>query len=260
MLKLERPLITIDLETTGVDPKLDRIVEFATVRYRPDGGLLSKRRLVKPPMPIPIGASNVHGITDEHVKDAQPFSAFAERLAAHLSECDLAGYNLVSYDVPLLSAEFKRCNIVWPLPGVRIVDALHIFRHKEPQSHTLTAAVKHYLKRDHEGAHGAQADAEATLQVIMAQAATYGASTVDELVALMKDPEWVDSTGKLKWNADGEACVNFGKWSGTPLRQVERGYLQWICKNDFPSDTKAVCLSALRGTYITRPKAEELAS
>lgn len=251
-LTLDRPFVVIDLETTGVNPKTDRIVELSTVRYRPDGGLLTKRRLVNPTVKIPQGASDVHGITDDRVADAVTFAQLAKGLEQHLKDCDLGGYNLVSYDVPLLSAEFKRVGVTWPQFGIRIVDALAIFRHKEPQRHDLGTAVKHYLKRHHDGAHGAQADAEATMEVLMAQAALYGATSIDEMLALMKDPLWVDSSGKFKW-IDGEPCVNFGKHSGTPLKRVDRGYLRWLTAQDFPTDTKHIAQQAINGKFPVSP-------
>jgi DNA polymerase-3 subunit epsilon len=162
---------------------------------------------------------------------------------------DVAGFNCRSFDVPMLSAEFKRAGIVWPTPDVKIVDVFKVYNRKEPR--TLGAAVRHYCGREHEDAHNATADVMACLDVLEEQAKRYGVSTLDELAALERDPSWLDQDGKVAWVGD-VACIGFGKWAGRPLSQVDPGYLSWMLKQDFPADTKSIIAAALRGQFPRR--------
>ena len=81
-LKLERPLIVFDIESTGIMPQRDRIVELAVLKIYPDGRTQSTVRRLNPEMPIPPGATAIHGITDDDVKDCPVFSIIAESLAS----------------------------------------------------------------------------------------------------------------------------------------------------------------------------------
>ena len=91
MLQLTKPLAFIDLETTGVNLATDRIIEIAIVKVLPDGKRSVKRKLINPGMPIPKQSSDVHGITDEMVKDAPAFKEVAHELKQMLDGCDIGG-------------------------------------------------------------------------------------------------------------------------------------------------------------------------
>src|SRR5882757_1421071 len=111
MLQLVKPLAFIDLETTGVNLGSDRIVEIAIVKLLPDGNRSVKRKLINPQMPIPQFSIDVHGITDEMVKDAPSFKQVAHELKQFIDSCDLAGYNSNRFDIPLLVEEFLRAGV-----------------------------------------------------------------------------------------------------------------------------------------------------
>lgn len=236
-MKLERPLASFDLETTGLDISKDRIVEIAAVKLMPDGRQISKTARLNPGRPIPKEATEVHGITDEDVKDAPEFRRIAKSLCAFLSNCDLTGYNLARYDVPLLSTEFDRCGIKWPDKDVKIVDAYMILNRME--SRDLAWALKFYCGADLVGAHSALPDAEATLSVLLEQARRYDAQDLDSLGDLQRDPNWVDSTGRFTKTPNGIA-ITFGKHKGTLLKDLGRSYLEWILDSSFPDDVKEV--------------------
>ncbi|MBE9473074.1 MAG: 3'-5' exonuclease [Chloroflexi bacterium] len=249
-IKLTRPLVSIDLETTGVDVENDRILQIALITLHPDGKRDSKCRLIDPGVPIPKEATAVHGIRTEDIVGKLAFSLVARSLQKLLSGCDITGYNVAGFDVPMLSAEFKRCGITWPEEGTKIVDSMAVFRVQEPQK--LAQALKFYTGRDiGDDAHDAEVDASAALDVLLGQAQRYigdERTKLSDMLVLAKDPDWLDSTGKVK-RVNGVACINFGKWLGKPLAQVDRGYFDWVAKQDFPEDFKAICKDAGDGIY-----------
>lgn len=98
-LFLNRPLAVIDLETTGTDPKTDRIVEIGVVKIFPDGSRDDRCRRVNPGVPIPEAATAIHGITDADVKDTPTFEILVPGLVRFLDGCDLCGFNLKRFDV-----------------------------------------------------------------------------------------------------------------------------------------------------------------
>jgi DNA polymerase-3 subunit epsilon len=196
-LTLDRALAVFDLETTGTSPGSDRIVEICVAVLLPDGGRDVVTRRVNPGRPIPPEATAVHGISDSDVADAPPFREIAPGLLRLLEGCDLAGFNVLSYDLPLLQAEFERCNLTFDVGDRRIVDAQRIYHRKEPR--TLSAAVKFYTGREHAGAHGAEADVLATVDVLDAQIERYPdlPRDVEGLSRVSRPADWADSQCKL---------------------------------------------------------------
>jgi DNA polymerase-3 subunit epsilon len=250
-LVLERPLAFFDLETTGIDPLRDKIVEIAIVRLDPEGGREATTRRIHPERPIPAEATAVHGIRDEDVSGAPTFRQVARELLDVLKDADLAGFNVRRFDVPLLDREFRDCGLDLALAQRRIVDAMTIFHKREPRD--LTAAVRFFLDRDHAGAHGAEADVHASIEVLQAQLARYPdlPRTIEALDAYCYPvpPGAVDRGGKFVLR-DGEIVFAFGRQKGRALREVaavQRDYLEWILKQDFPEDARRLVEKALRG-------------
>jgi DNA polymerase-3 subunit epsilon len=252
-LDLTRPLVVFDLETTGVDTANDRIIEIGLVRLMPDGSRETRAWLVNPGQPIPAGATEVHGITDADVADAQTFAQLASEVHTAFQGADLSGFNAERFDVPLLAAEFGRVGISFPDSDVKTVDSHTLFVRREPRN--LAAAVTLYCDRSHDGAHRAEADAVAAADVLLGQLARYPdlprdvAGLVD--ACRRKDPSWVDSGGKIAWMGE-QAVLTFGKHRNRGLRQLvddESNYLRWILDKDFPDDTKSVISEALAGRY-----------
>ena len=250
-LVLARPVAFFDLETTGISPDKDRIVEISIVKVLPGGGREVLTERVNPTIPIPPEATAVHGIRDADVADKPPFRELAPRVLAFLQGADLGGFNVVRYDLPLLEAELERTGLSFERGDRRILDAMRIYHAKERRD--LSAAVRFYLDRDHEGAHGAEQDVLATIEVLDAQIALYDdlPGTVAEVARHTWPANWVDSQGKILWD-DGEAVLAVGKHQGVALRKMartDRSYLEWMLKADFPPETKAIVREALAGRF-----------
>ena len=141
-IRLDRPIVFVDLETTGLNPSYDRIVEITVIKVHPDGSEEQRTVRINPEMPIPAGATSVHGITDEDVVNQPPFSRYAKNLLAFLDGSDLAGFNAIRFDLPMLRAEFARVGVRFDLEGRNVVDPMAIFHQMEPRD--LAAAYKRY--------------------------------------------------------------------------------------------------------------------
>ena len=263
-LKLKRPLVFFDLETTGTRVGVDRIVEMAMIKVNPDGTVVKKpeqpgkahRILVNPEMPIPVESSLVHGVYDEDVADAPTFGRIAPGLLKWLHGCDLAGFNSNRFDVPMLAEEFLRVGVDFGLEDRHLIDVQNIF-HKMEQR-TLRAAYAFYCDKELEGAHEALPDTLATLEVFLAQLERYKDHTVldsrgetvgpvpsdmAELATFCQMRNNADLMGRLVYDDDGVVVFNFGKYMGQPVKEVlakDPGYFGWMMQGDFPRYTKRV--------------------
>ena len=170
-LKLEKPIVFFDLETTGVQVAKDRIVEISILKILPNGNKESKTWLVNPSIPIPAETTAIHGITDEKVANEPTFKELSAEISELIHNCDLAGYNSNKFDIPLLAEEFLRAEVDFDMSGRKAVDVQNIF-HKMEQR-TLVAAYKFYCDKDLTNAHSAEADTTATFEVLLSQLDKY---------------------------------------------------------------------------------------
>ncbi len=249
---LTRPLVLLDLETTGLSVVSDRIVELALIRVSPQGDVLERVRRFNPGIPIPPEATAIHGITDEDVAGEPPFAARARSLVELMEPCDLGGFNLRRFDLPLLLAEFKRAAVPFSVQGKRLIDAQVIFHRQEPRD--LSAAARFYLGRDHEEAHTALGDIRTTAAVLSAQIQRYPDLPRD-LDGLHKYCDEVTpfQTELDRWFSlrSGELIFRRGKHRGEALKKVAStapDYLRWMLgADDMDDEVLAVVRDALGG-------------
>jgi DNA polymerase-3 subunit epsilon len=250
-LELGRPLAFFDLETTGIDVAADRIVEIAVLKLLPDGTEETLHTLIYPGVPIPASASEVHGICDGDVQGKPTFGQIAERLAQFLNGCDLAGFNMMRFDLPLLKAEFKRAGLDWAEGDHKLIDAHIVYQEKERRD--LTSAVKFYCGAEHADAHSAMADACATRRVLEAQVRRYPElpSSVEGLDAFCKEARPNRFADSGYWFSINNGVLTFNKsqqHKGEPLLEVAQsdpGFLSWMLSIDVPEDTKEFVRNAL---------------
>lgn len=256
-MKLERPLIVFDVETTGMNPYGDRIIELGAIKQHPDGRLESLRRRFNPGCEIPAVVVAIHHISNDDIRD-EPFfeGEAAKSVFDFFLGCDLGGFGLLKFDVPILREEFRRAGLEWNLKDVHLVDALKIYHMKEPRN--LSAALRFYCNEELRDAHSAFADAEATFKVLAGQLQRYqdlphDVEALDE-ICNPAFPDKVDEDGKLRWQ-DGEVIVNFGQKAGIPLRHLvtsEPNFLRWILNKNFSDEVKLIVREALAGRYPVR--------
>jgi DNA polymerase-3 subunit epsilon len=247
-LKLTRPICFFDLETTGIDVARDRIVEIAILKVFPNGNKESKTWLVNPTIPIPPQTTAVHGITDEKVANEPTFAALSSTIYNMIKDSDLAGFNSDRFDIPLLAEEMLRAGVDFDMKNRVSVDVQTIFHKKEER--TLSAGYKFYCGENLENAHSAEADTNATYEILKAQLDRYpdldnDMKTLSEFTTRKKS---VDFAGFIALNAEGKEIFTFGKNKGRLVDEVlekESGYYGWIQGADFPLYTKKV-LTAIK--------------
>ena len=239
-LNLERPIVFFDLETTGIDTQNDKIVEIALLKVLADGSTQEFLHVVNPMRPIPKEASDIHGFTNEMVKDKPPFSAIAKAVFDFIGDADLAGFNSNRFDIPMLVEELLRCDINLEIEKRKSVDVQRIFHKMEPRN--LEAAVKFYCEQDLKDAHSAMADVKATYNVLLAQLKRYETlkNDVAYLEKISEDGKFIDVARRLVFK-NGKVCFNFGKYKDQAVVEVlrrEPQYYDWVMKSDFPLHTK----------------------
>ena len=243
-LNLNKPICFFDLETTGTNPGKDKIVEIAVLKIDINNQKKEMVWRVNPECPIPEEASSVHGITDEMVKDQPIFKHFSKEIFNFIEGCDLGGYNIDKFDLPLLVEEFIRSGIdVSSFVKVKTVDVQTIFFKKEPRD--LSSALKFYCNKDHGNAHTALDDTIATYEVLLSQLDKYDdlEPSVDFLSTLTRRNKNIDFAGRIIEDDNGDAIFNFGKHKGKKVKEVlteEKGYYSWMMNSDFPEYTKKV--------------------
>jgi len=245
-LILRNPIIFFDLETTGINVSTDRIVEISYLKIYPNGTEESKTIRVNPTIPIPPKSTEIHGIKDEDVKDAQPFSEVAKNLAKVFEGSDLAGYNSNKFDIPLLAEEMLRAEVDIDLKKRKFVDVQVIFQKKEPR--TLGAAYQFYCAKDLENAHSSEADTRATFEVLMSQLDRYSdlQNDIDKLSEYSSHNKNADFAGRIIYDENNVERFNFGKYKGLTVEEVfakDPAYYSWMMNNDFPLYTKKVLTS-----------------
>lgn len=254
-LSLKNPIIIFDLETTGINIATDRIVEIALIKVNLNGEETEKVLRINPEMPIPKESSDIHGITDEDIKDCPTFKEKAKEIAQFIEGCDLGGFNSNRFDIPLLSEEFLRVGTDIDLKRRKFVDVQTIFHKMEKR--TLEAAYNFYCGETLENAHSALADTRATYEVLKAQLDRYNGVSITEdkkvITPVVNDMaklaefscynESVDFASRIVYNDEGVEVFNFGKNKGIPVTQVlkeQPGYYNWMLNSDFPLYTKKV--------------------
>lgn len=248
-LKLQKPIVFFDLETTGVNAIHDRIVEISYIKVFPDGNEESKTLRINPERHIPEQSSAIHEIYDEDVKDCPTFKQVARDIAAIFVNSDIAGFNSNYFDIPMLVEEMLRAGIDFDITKCRLIDVQNIY-HKLEQR-TLSAAYKFYCGKNLEDAHSAQADTRATYEVLKAQLDKYPDklnNDVQFLSSFSKMNDNVDFAGRIIYNDKHIPVFNFGKYKGQSVEDVlarDPGYYGWMMQGDFPQNTKQV-LTKLR--------------
>ncbi len=243
-LKLARPIVFFDLETTGLSITNDRIVEICILKIYPNNKKEITEWLINPQIPISEESTNIHGITNEQVENQPSFKDIANEVYNLIDSCDLAGYNLKRFDIPLLAEEFIRVGINFNMHNRKCVDIQNIFHKLEKR--TLAAAYKFYCNKNLENAHSAKADTTATYEILLKQINKYEELNND--INFLSnysntEEEFADLAGFIRYNKKGKEILSFGKYKNITLEEIweeNPGYFSWIKKADFPKFTKNI--------------------
>ncbi len=256
LLKLDKPLVVFDVETTGLSLSVDRIIEIAYLKIFPDGRMLKDDIFLNPEIKISEEAVAVHGITDEQVAGEATFKDVARDLWGIFENSYYSGFNIIGFDLPILKREFLRAGMNFEYHSSDVVDSKVIYNYMEPR--TLSAAYKNYCGKDHYDAHSALADVEATAEVLEAQLEKYEEIRDWDFIKKIhyaRDERFVDNDRKFYWR-NGEAHFSFSKYRDVSLAKVVRidpGFLEWILNSDFSEETKNIVARALDGKFPEKP-------
>ena len=247
-LNLKKPIVFFDLETTGINIANDRIVEISILKIQPNGNKESKTWLVNPEIEIPKEASDIHGITNEKVVTEPTFKELATQVSDMIKGCDLAGFNSNRFDIPLLAEEMLRADVDFDMKNRVAVDVQVIFHKKEQR--TLSAGYKFYCDQDLTNAHSAEADTNATYEILLAQLDKYEdlENDIKSLSEFSTHQKRADFAGFIMFDEEDDEVFTFGKYKKKKVKDVlerDPGYYGWIQKSDFPLYTKKV-LTAIK--------------
>jgi len=256
-LNLTRPIVFFDLETTGINIVTDKIVEISILKVFPNGNKESKTWLVNPEMEIPQESIDVHGITNEKVMSEPTFKELASEVNEMITGVDLAGFNSNRFDIPLLAEELMRVGIDFDMKNRKAIDVQVIFHKKEQR--TLGAGYQFYCGKELEGAHGAEADTNATYEILLAQLDKYDdiENSVDALSNFSAHGIRVDLAGFILMNDEHQEVFSFGKYKGRIVEEVLKenpGYNNWIQNADFPLYTKKVLQEIKQRMSVSKNK------
>ena len=253
-LKLERPLTFIDVETTGLNTSYDRIVELTVLKIFPDGSEEQKSVRINPEVPIPPAATKIHGITDEDVAHEPPFRRYAKGMLSYLDGCDLAGFGIIRFDIPISSSEFKRAGVELDLEGRRVVDPLFIYHKLEPRD--LATAYRTYCGKELEKAHTSAGDARASSEILDALLSVHSdlPSGMDQLHEFChpREPDWIDDEGRLIQTEKGASASTSGRLGRNISPQRHR------TASKAPSDRSRASASISRNSTFVRPRSVAL--
>ncbi len=255
-LNLKRPIAFFDLETTGLNTTTDRIVEISILKINADGKEEQRTWLLNPEMPISAESTEVTGYTDEMVADKPTFKEKAPEIAQFIGNSDLAGYNILKFDLPILVEEFLRVDYDFDIKGREFIDVMNIYMKMEPR--TLKGAYRFFCHAELEGAHGAGADTKATYEVLKAMLDRYEGveyedgkgnksqgpvNDMNQLAQFSAHHKNADLSGQIIFDEEGQEVFMFGKHKGERVEDVfrkEPPYYSWIMNNQFPLYTKKV--------------------
>jgi len=244
----ENRVLAFDLETTGINTKRDRIVQFAFIGSDEEGDKINVEKLVNPQIKIPIEASRIHGIYDTDVEQSASFSDHVVEISQLVDGAVIIGHNVRRFDIPFLNNEFSRAGALAPRP-LAVIDTLEIARRlKLPRPHNLGAlCTTHGISLTN--AHTAGADAAATLLLLWKMMCdhpqpfrqsieeierwlqgTSAKRTASELGRDYDDLTPLDSRGRLR--LDGEDIIlAFGRHRGRSIKEVvnnDKSYFDWL--------------------------------
>lgn len=249
---LERPLAVIDTESTGLNPETARIVSISVLKITPDGRRSLKSELINPDTPIPAGATAVHGITNADVAERPPFRAYARALAQSLEDCDLAGFAIERFHLPLLIAEFRRAGVVFDLENRAVIDVMSIYHRLEPRD--FESAFRRYAGQNAPPDRNSGRRSEAVFEILLGQLR----QSSDLPIEPHRLARWsrgvpeaaADDDGRFTYLDSGEIAFNFGKYSGENLSKVaesDASYVAWVASNDgFSVSSRMIAVEALQ--------------
>ena len=260
---LDNDLSFFDVEATGLHVVRDRIIQIAIKKFLKNGGTpVEYVTYINPGIPISEEAMEITGITPDMLRNKPTFTQVAQEIYDFIGDSDLAGYNCIRFDIPILMEEFNRAGLDFEISHRKTIDVQRIFNRMEPRN--LQAAYRYYCQDEFGDAHDAMADVNATVDVLLGQIRKYKdqdlkneKETIEKPVRndmqalhnFTNDQKVIDVTQRLKYNKKGQVIFNFGRYNGKPVIETllrDKDYYHWILKKDFSVQVKKLVKQLMR--------------
>ena len=257
-MKLTRPVVVLDLETTGLWIEKDKIIEIGMIKRLLDGSDEIFIRRLNPGITIPPRVVELTGISDEAVADQPFFGQIVQEVIDFVGESDFAGFNIERFDLPLLEREIFESGRRLEWRHRTIYDAQKIYHIHEKRD--LKAAYRFFCDKDLLNAHSALNDAAASLEILNAQIRKYGGGNeyLESLIDFEYEPMsfFYDDEKKFRW-WNNELYPAFGKYgrkhSVREIVEKDVPYVQYLLTTDFDEKVKNMLQEALAGKFPESP-------
>ncbi|OQA38875.1 MAG: hypothetical protein BWY51_00683 [Parcubacteria group bacterium ADurb.Bin316] len=243
ILKLDKPLVIFDIETTGPNISIDKIVEIAYIKIWENGKMKRDDIYINPEVTIGKEVSAIHGLDNENLKDRPTFQQKSQELFDVFSNCFYGGFNIINFDLPVLRREFVRVGMDLEYSPSQIIDAKEIFKFLEPKN--LSAAYSHYCHKEIKQKPGAMGDSEIAADVLLAQMEKYQDLMNVDFIKRIYHPNYgtfKDNSQKFYWRK-GETYLSFSKYKDRPLSEVAKedpSFLEWMLTAEFSNEAKDI--------------------
>lgn len=251
LLKLDKPLVVFEIETTGLAVSEDKIIELAYIKIWPDGRIKKEEMILNPEMPISPESSTVHGLSDQDVEDKPTFREVSQELWEIFNNCYYSGFNIINFDLLILRREFMRIGMDFDYKEAQVVDSKIIYQYMVPR--TLSAAYEYYCRKEIKEDHTALGGVEAAAKILLKQLEKYQEARDWKFInkthhtVIYNGETYIDNERKFYWRR-GKAYFAFSKYKGKPLDEIaktDKVFLQWILSSDFSEETKSIVKKAI---------------
>lgn len=226
--KLERDLIFFDIESTGTDIKLADIIEICAIRHTVSGERIVYKKRFNTDIIMSEEVVNVHGISNEDLKEEKYFSECAEEIYEFFKGCDLGGYNCRNYDIPLLYEKLANSSFYLNIFKVNVIDSYEIYNAYEPRD--LNSLYERLIGESIENLHSSESDIIATEKVFSKQLELYNlpkdVSSISKEVKEKSRKNYIDFS---RWFYRKEGDVYYNKGKNRDMKvDCDLSYLSWL--------------------------------
>ena len=242
---IKTDIIFFDLETTGIEITLDKIVELCAIKFTTNGEEIKLHKYFNPIIPVKKEAFEKHGLSNEYLLQFPTFEKSVEEVYNFFQGCDIGGYNCIKFDMAMLYEEFARCGKKYNFTKINMVDSFMLKNKFEPN--TLEAVYERMFNEKIENAHSAFDDITATIRVFENQIDIYdlkdkSISDISKIVRHTNHNETIlDLSGFFK-KVGSDVIFIKGKHRDCNVKE-HLDYLDWMAyKSNFERNTKDVAM------------------
>lgn len=212
--------VCLDVESTGLDPEHDRVIEIAAIAFTMDSVIGEYESLVDPSREIPMASQAIHNISDAMVQGQPKIADVLPKLLPLTQDRIIVGHG-IQFDIDILTKEAARAGLACSLASQEFIDTLRLARlYGESPSNSLDVLRQHFNIQA-EGAHRAMGDVVVNIQVFCKLCSRF--NTTEQIKLVLSRPIQMKT-------------MPLGKHKGRPFKELPSDYLYWAVKQDFDKD------------------------